>query len=312
MFDAFNQELQEIKEQVKNKKKWEAQLARLKDETQQQEQKWARLQATLTKEQKDVTRMESLSVPSILYTLIGRKLEKIDKEKQEAITAQLKEQEARRTLEDMKKEQAELVEKLKQVAGADTRYEAWMQHKEQLIHDTASPISKALYQLLDQEADLRAGLKEHKEAIAAGQQAHEALEHAQASLNTAKNWSNLDLFGGGFISTAMKHERMDGARGDIHDAQQALRRFEKELSDVTGASFSELESNGLLTFADYFFDNVVTDWMVHTKIQKSSAQIERILQQIAQLLDQLRQQSADLKKKLEETEKRRTKMIENY
>lgn len=311
MFDRFDKELQEIKEQVKYKRKWEDQLGRLEDEAEQQEVKLNMLKSMRNKEQRDVDRMESFSVPAIMYSLIGRKLEKIDKEKQEAITAELKYQEACRTAEDMKKELAELQNQLASVQNADQDYAEWMREKERLIHDSQSPLGKELYALMDQEADLRANLKEYGEAFTAGAQARDALERALKSLGSAEGWSNWDMFGGGFLSTAMKREKMNDAHGDIHEAQQALRQFQTELSDITDAALTDLESDQLLTFADYFFDNIVTDWMVHSKIQNSESQTRKILHQTNDLLGKLDEEITELKRQRDTVVQKRVALIES-
>jgi DNA repair exonuclease SbcCD ATPase subunit len=311
MLDRFDKELQEIKEQVKYKRKWEDQLGRLQDEAEQQEVKLNMLKSMRNKEQRDVDRMESFSVPAILYSLIGRKLEKIDKEKREAITAELRYQEACRTAEDMKRELAELQNQLASVQNADRDYAEWMREKERLIHDSQSPLGKELYALMDQEADLRANLKEYGEAFTAGAQARDALERALKSLDSAEGWSNWDMVGGGFISTAIKHEKMDDAHGDIHEAQQALRQFQNELSDITDTALTDLENDQLLTFADYFFDNIVTDWMVHSKIQNSENQTRKILQQTNELLGKLDEEITELKLKRDTVAQKRVALIES-
>ncbi|MET1249300.1 hypothetical protein ABWW58_10965 [Sporolactobacillus sp. STCC-11] len=310
MLDRFDRELQEIKEQVKYKRKWEDQLGRLQDEAEQQEVKLNMLRSMRNKEQRDVDRMESFSVPAILYSIIGRKLEKIDKEKQEAITAELKYQEACRAAEDMKKELAELQNRLLSVQNADQEYTEWMKRKERLIHDAQSPLSEELYALMDEEADLRANLKEYGEAFTAGAQARNALERALKSLGSAEGWSNWDMFGGGFLSTAIKHEKMDDAHGDIHEAQQALRQFQNELSDITDAALTDLENDQLLNFADYFFDNIVTDWMVHSKIQNSESQTRKILQQTNELLGKLDEEITELKQQRDAVAQKRVALIE--
>ena len=49
--------------------------------------------------------------------------------------------------------------------------------------------------------------KEKKEAIAAGNQALHSLRTAQENLNSARNWGIWDMFGGGFLSTALKQSQ---------------------------------------------------------------------------------------------------------
>ena len=51
--------------------------------------------------------------------------------------------------------------------------------------------------------------KEKREAIEAGQRALSSLRTAEENLNSAKNWGLVDMFGGGFFSTMLKHSKMD-------------------------------------------------------------------------------------------------------
>ena len=54
--------------------------------------------------------------------------------------------------------------------------------------------------------------RERREAIKAGERALDSLYGARKELDSAGNWGLLDLFGGGMLSTFVKHSRMDDAR----------------------------------------------------------------------------------------------------
>ena len=74
--------------------------------------------------------------------------------------------------------------------------------------------------------------KEKREAIEAGQRALSSLRTAKENLNSAKNWGLVDMFGGGFFSTMLKHSKMDKARQNMEQAKYDLRNFSRELNDV--------------------------------------------------------------------------------
>ena len=57
--------------------------------------------------------------------------------------------------------------------------------------------------------------KEKREAIEAGHRALNSLGAAKENLNSAKNWGLVDMFGGGFFSTMLKHSKMDQAKQKI-------------------------------------------------------------------------------------------------
>jgi hypothetical protein len=95
------------------------------------------------------------------------------------------------------------------------------------------------------------------------------------------------MLGGGMISTAMKHNRIDDARSAIHSAQRSLRQFEKELKDVQRDVSIHIEIGGLLTFADFFFDGLITDWMVQGRISDSLIQVNGKRSQIQTIVADL-------------------------
>ena len=77
--------------------------------------------------------------------------------------------------------------------------------------------------------------KEKREAIEAGQRALSSLRTAEENLNSAQNWGLVDMFGGGFFSTMLKHSKMDQARQNMEQAKYDLRNFSRELNDVNMA-----------------------------------------------------------------------------
>lgn len=115
--------------------------------------------------------------------------------------------------------------------------------------------------------------REINEAI---QAANDALCHLEASndcLKSAGNWGVVDLLGGGFFSTLMKHGKMDHAQDELFEAKTALRRFATELQDIRQIEDIHLEVDDFLTFADFFFDGVIADWLMQKRIDEAKQQV---------------------------------------
>ena len=129
--------------------------------------------------------------------------------------------------------------------------------------------------------------KEKREAIEAGVRALQSLRCAQDNLNSAKNWGVVDLFGGGFISTMVKHSKMDRAQQYMEQARYDLQSFSRELNDVNMACDLHIETNDFLTFADYFFDGFVADWLVQDRINNARSQVNEAIRRTEQILRQL-------------------------
>ena len=130
--------------------------------------------------------------------------------------------------------------------------------------------------------------KEIDEAIIAGEKALSSLAAAEKSLSSAKNWGIVDLLGGGMLTTFVKRSRMREASDYLAEAQENLRVFRSELSDVEQLDGSLLTGNDFLTFADYFFDGFVADFLVQSRIQETRRKIEQTSSAIREILTRLK------------------------
>ena len=131
--------------------------------------------------------------------------------------------------------------------------------------------------------------KEMNEAIQAGENALCSLRAAREELQKAGNWGIVDLFGGGFVTNLIKHSKMDNASHLMENAKYDLKKFQKELRDVTVNTNLSIDCGGFLTFADFFWDGVVADWLVQSKINDAKRQVDDAIAQVEQILRSLKQ-----------------------
>ena len=129
--------------------------------------------------------------------------------------------------------------------------------------------------------------REMIEAIHAGERALEKLKLAQEKLNSASNWGILDILGGGFISTMMKRSKMEEANRFMDEARISLWKFQEELDDVQLPLELKVEVGSFLSFADYFFDGVVADFMVQSKISDAKLQVSDTINRVQYILNKL-------------------------
>ena len=130
--------------------------------------------------------------------------------------------------------------------------------------------------------------KEIREAMEAGNEALFCLTRAKESLNSAGNWGLWDMFGGGLLSTFMKHSKMNDANSLIQDARSALKRFQKELMDVDTVADLHIETGDFISFADFFFDGLIADWLVQSRINDAKRQVDNAIQRVSYIMNQLK------------------------
>ena len=129
---------------------------------------------------------------------------------------------------------------------------------------------------------------EINEAIMAGERALEALKQAQNDLGTARIAGVVDLIGGGFLTSLFKHSKMDDARRDIEHAKYELKQFSDELDDVQDLQHMNIDVGGFLTFADFFFDGLIADFFVQSKINEARRQVAEAISRVEDIIRKLR------------------------
>ena len=311
MYRELNERLAELKRRQRQKANLEKRVRDLTDELASRTRDRDQWEERLRKEQKDVDRLKSISFGALFYSLLGRKTEKLSAEEAELLQAKLKYEEAAETADDLEAELAELQRELAGLRSVDAEIKAVLEEKRKLILETNPSLAAELQLLTDQEAEERANLKELQEAVSAGRSVIGALDRARDRLQSARNWGRYDMLGGGMIATAVKHSRIDDARSAIHTAQTSLRRFQTELKDVQSDVNVRIEIGGLLTFADYFFDGLITDWIVQGRIHQSLKQVSEKRSQISRIVEELEALCRQTESRLQELQRRRSALIEN-
>ncbi len=132
--------------------------------------------------------------------------------------------------------------------------------------------------------------RETQEAIHAGEQALESLYAARNKLGSARGWGIYDLLGGGMISTLIKHSKIEDASEFMERAKQNLQIFQKELQDIQVPLDLRMEIGSFLSFADFFFDGLVADYLVQSKIADAREQVEDAIRYVEPILRRLKQQ----------------------
>ena len=133
--------------------------------------------------------------------------------------------------------------------------------------------------------------KERQEAIRAGERALNSLSSAFFELKSGRNWGIVDIVGGGFFSTLIKHSKMGKAQSYMEQARYDLRNFSRELRDVEGYVDLNIDLNDFLSFADFFFDGLIADWMVQSRINQARNQVEEAIRRVEYVMDRLKNNS---------------------
>ena len=305
---VYDEKLRRLYERIARKAKLETMLRELRTQREELRAKVSELEELKLAEQADVDRLEGGSLSSIIYSLLGKSEEKLSKERREAAAAAVKYEAAARELAIVADEIERYEAELSGLEGCEREYEAAMEARKEELKRSGGEAAQRILRLETEAASCESRKKEILEAIAAGSDAMVTADEILNELGSAEGWATWDMFGGGLISDLAKHSHLDEAQYMVERLQAQLGRFRTELADVGGIfTGSQVNIDGFLRFADYFFDGIFVDVMVMSRISESIEQVEntreqidRVLSRLHELLHDTETQLAEKKSKLEE------------
>ncbi|RLL46563.1 hypothetical protein D8M04_04970 [Oceanobacillus piezotolerans] len=312
MLTTISEKLVQIAAERRMKHKWELQLADYEKEQFTMNKEIEHLTEQLKREEKDVKKLEGLSITNLIQSLTGKKYENLEREKQEVVAVKLKLEEAKKTKKEIEEAIKALHHQLEKGSDIENRYHQILLEKESQISEQDSVAGERLLQLSEEEGDLAAFLDELKEAITAGEYVLSALNQAENALSEAESWGTLDMFGGGAASGWIKHDYIDKSTNHIHEAQTRMRTFQKELLDVEEDAELRIDISDFLKFADFFFDDFISDWLVQEKIEKLLENIRTQKDNVIYIKQNLIEQIEEKETVLHGIKKEKENLILNY
>ena len=310
METGFSDRLIKAKERARSKQKIESMLRQSEAAVATNRKRKSTLQRQLEEERADVTKLEGLSLTGLFLTVLGKKDERLDSEKQELLAARLKLDEAVEALREAEQEVRRLQDELRPLADADDEFARLLEEKERLLEQRGGDAARGLLALSEVVAELSSERKEFREAVAAGKSAVVALKEVSAALRSAANWGTWDMMGGGMLATMAKHSKIDAAKRCAHNAQRKLGRFQEELADADKRLRVSLEMDGFSKFADFFFDGLIADWMVQSKIKNATSSCSTAIAKVEAVIRTCEQRQRETTRELEKLSAEREALIE--
>lgn len=264
-----------------------------------------RLERGLAEEERDVDRLEGVSVRRMVAAVRGSRDVDLDRERAEVDTAASAVARARSERDAIEVRVDVLRRGLERLADAEQAYESALAGVA-----TAAEVSRAggigasgpgpvidpvMVVRATQVLARRRERREVAQAVTAGREARGRLADALRALRSAGGWSAWDTFGGGgIISSAIKHDRMDEAAQLIEQTRVALQRFGRELDDLGLPGIVLPTTDGLTRGVDIWFDNIFTDLSVRNRIASSTRSVEEVLGRVTELLEDLEARQREL------------------
>ena len=283
----YDEQLQQLQEKIVRAKQLSSKIAELKNQRSTLQDEVSYLAAIRFREQADVDRLEGRSLVAFFYNVIGKMDEKLDQERKEAYAARVKCDAAERELAAVDADLHRYEDEFAMLRSYQKQYDALFAEKTAAVKAAGGEQSAHLLKLEEAYAAQEHQRKELQEAVYAGNSALSSARRVMDSLDNAEGWGTFDLLGGGLVADLAKYSHLDQAQSYVEQLQSDLRRFKTELADVHITSDLQISVDGFLRFADYFFDNIFTDWAVMDKISRAKAQVDGTMTNISDVLYRL-------------------------
>ncbi len=268
------------------------------------------LQEKLAAENRDVEKLDGISLVNLWHTLRGTKDIAMRKEQEEYLAAKLKFDEANNIITFLEADLTKMSNKLKDIGDPGAEYQKAIRDKEAALLQSGGDKAWALLELAEQLGKAEAEKQELKEAVAAGQLAQKSLITVEKKLGSAQGWGVVDIIGGGLITTAIKHSFMGEARRGIREAEKHLRSFQRELADVKTDEIT-FNIGQFSTLADFILDGLLFDLIVQSQINKAVSQTSKLRQNIEATINDLQNLLELNTQAASAIEVRRKSLIEN-
>jgi hypothetical protein len=241
-------------------------------------------------EERDVRRLDGLSLTRILLSLRGAREDRLARERAEADAARYRVVEARARLDALTREHEAARADLARLSSAQETYDAVLDEKARYLTGSDDPRGRRLVALAQERGRLTEEAREVAEASEAARTALGALARLDRTLGSASAWSTYDTFlNGGLVGSMIKHDRLDQAAKEAAHADQCLVVLRTELADVDGSGplTASVAVDGLTRFVDVWFDNIFTDFAVRDRIGRAKQRVAASIARVQTLLAEL-------------------------
>ena len=293
--EDINKKINEIEENLKKRREFSDILEQKQQELEKERVRGRELGKALNKKERQIKRLQS---PSVIGLIFRKEDMDLQEELRQYDIIKSKYEDCRDSIANIEKDINFYKEQIENYHSLDLEYDELIKERRNLILDKNDGAARELKSCLEKISEKELIVRGVKEGILACGRALSSLKKAIKSLESARSWGIWDILGGGFISTAVKHSRINDMRREIKDLEKEIRTLNTILSHVNLPSDMDIEISGFATFADYFFDGLIADLFVQGKIKDSLDKLRNTYDRINRIQEALQTRLGDLNRDL--------------
>ena len=294
---AIHAQLEEVARALEER----AALLRARDvargELSQAEQQVSDTRRMLDAERADVVRLEGFSFERLAATFRGTRADDLMRERAEEARAEAAHATAVARASAARADVENLSTRIEELGDLETWRRSVLAARGEWLRASGHPDGVRLEALATEMGAAREASRELDEALIAARRARDRFDEVLRVLDSAESWATFDLFGGGFVTDMVKHSKIDEAQGLMRQADDAVRRLQRELADVD--LVAGVDSVGVTEgtkLMDMFFDDIFSAMSVRRSVQDARARCRRAreaVQRVERLLGERSGAAAD-------------------
>ena len=126
-----------------------------------------------------------------------------------------------------------------------------------------------------------------EEALEVGNKTLESLHFAQIKLDSARSWVVLEGFGGSFLTSMMNNMKISDTQTYVEQAKQDILKFQVMLKSISLPEDVKRRCGVFISFATFFLDGTVDDYMVKSRVDSAQEQIRDAIQIVDEVCEDL-------------------------
>ena len=112
-------------------------------------------------------------------------------------------------------------------------------------------------------------------------------DRAERQFSSARSWGIADILGGGHFTSLMKHSKMEDASPEMQQISELTRQLNNELRSVVVPTGFQASTSTLAKVADVFFDDIIAETYVQSKISSNLKQLRKLQSKLKELKAEL-------------------------
>ncbi len=261
-----------------------------KDNLEDAEEKLDQISRRVDKELQDIKRLEGLSVRSVFHKALGSKEKQLEKERQEYLEASLQYNEYLKQIELMEFELSLLSRRTGEIQMVARELQELKKIREQEIINSPSLKRDELMEVHFKMDESKRISVELTEALRAGERALSSLLIVKNHLSRARNWGTYNHPHNPKRLAHIRRSAVDSAIEEARQTNYLIHIFVKELQDVgVNAMDLDFELEIFHGFLDMLFANLISDWLIQSRIKNALVMVKDTEKRISDLLTLIRE-----------------------